>query len=66
MDLVLFEFEHGPNGDILVQKAPTCTIQNQAESVFELFGGKKEDIKVIGIRRGEIVYEMLLTKEECS
>lgn len=48
VDLVLFAFEHGQNGDILVQKAPACTIQTQAEAVCELFGGKKEDIKVIG------------------
>ena len=57
VDLVLFAFEHGENGDILVQKAPACTIQTQAEAVCELFGGKKEDIKVIGIRHGEKMYE---------
>ena len=66
VDLVLFAFEHGTNGDILVQKAPACTIQTQAEAVCELFGGKKEDIKVIGIRHGEKMYETLLTKEECA
>ncbi len=66
VDLVLFAFENGQNGDILVQKAPACTIQTQAEAVCELFGGKKEDIKVIGIRHGEKMYETLLTKEECS
>lgn len=66
VDLVLFAFEHGQNGDILVQKAPACTIQTQAEAVCELFGGKKEEIKVIGIRHGEKMYETLLTKEECS
>ena len=66
VDLVLFAFEHGENGDILVQKAPACTIQTQAEAVCELFGGKKEDIKVIGIRHGEKMYETLLTNEECS
>ena len=66
VDLVLFAFEHGENGDILVQKAPACTIQTQAEAVCELFGGKKEDIKVIGIRHGEKMYETLLTKEECA
>ena len=64
VDLVLFAFEHGQNGDILVQKAPACTIQTQAEAVCELFGGKKEDIKVIGIRHGEKMYETLLTNEE--
>lgn len=66
VDLVLFAFEHGENGDILVQKAPACTIQTQAEAVCELFGGKKEEIRVIGIRHGEKMYETLLTNEECS
>ena len=66
VDLVLFAFEHGQNGDILVQKAPACTIQTQAEAVCELFGGKKEEIRVIGIRHGEKMYETLLTNEECA
>lgn len=66
VDLVLFAFEHGEPGDILVQKAPACTIQTQAEAVCELFDGKKEDIKVIGIRHGEKMYETLLTNEECA
>ncbi len=66
VDLVLFAFEHGSNGDFLVQKAPACTIQTPAEAVCELFGGKKEDIKVIGIRHGEKMYETLLTKEEAA
>ena len=66
VDLVLFAFEHGTSGDILVQKAPACTIQTQAEAVCELFGGNKKDIKVIGIRHGEKMYETLLTNEECA
>lgn len=66
VDLVLFAFEHGENGDLLIQKAPACTIQTQAEAVCELFGGKKEDIKIIGIRHGEKMYETLLTNEECA
>lgn len=66
VDLVLFAFEHGENGDLLIKKAPACTIQTQAEAVCELFGGKKEDIKVIGIRHGEKMYETLLTNEECA
>lgn len=66
VDLVLFAFENGQNGDILVQKAPACTIQTQAEAVCDLFGGKKEDIKIIGIRHGEKMYETLLTNEECA
>ena len=66
VDLVLFAFENGENGDLLIQKAPACTIQTQAEAVCELFGGRKEDIKVIGIRHGEKLYETLLTNEECA
>ncbi|HCH74686.1 MAG TPA: UDP-glucose 4-epimerase [Clostridiales bacterium] len=66
VDLVLFAFEHGKNGDLLIQKAPACTIRTQAEAVCELFGGNKEEIKVIGIRHGEKMYETLLTKEECA
>ena len=71
VDLVLFAFEHGQNGDILVQKAPACTIQTQAEAVKELFmhqapEGSEPEIKVIGIRHGEKMYETLLTNEECA
>ncbi|MBR4295693.1 MAG: polysaccharide biosynthesis protein [Clostridia bacterium] len=65
VDLVLFAFEHGINGDILVQKAPACTIETLAKAVIELFDPKAE-IKVIGIRHGEKLYETLLTNEECS
>ena len=94
VDLVLFAFEHGNNGDILVQKAPACTIQTQAEAVRELFKHQyrsairansdsvananpdvianakakadEPEIKVIGIRHGEKMYETLLTNEECA
>ena len=81
VDLVLFAFEHGQNGDILVQKAPACTIQTQAEAVVELFkdqygrslkpgtlkpGTANPEIRVIGIRHGEKMYETLLTNEECA
>lgn len=66
VDLVLFAFEHGENGDLLIQKAPACTIKTQAEAVCELFGGDKESIKIIGIRHGEKMYETLLTNEECE
>ena len=65
VDLVLFAFEHGVSGDILVQKAPACTIKILAQAVKELFGSK-DDIKVIGIRHGEKRYETLLTNEECT
>ena len=76
VDLVLFAFEHGQNGDILVQKAPACTIQTQAEAIRELFkhqspsfkegAGEGPEIKIIGIRHGEKMYETLLTNEECA
>lgn len=65
VDLVLFAFEHGESGDILVEKAPACTIQVLAEAVKELFCPKAE-IKVIGIRHGEKMFETLLTNEECA
>ena len=98
VDLVLFAFENGENGDILVQKAPACTIQTQAEAVVELFkhqfrsafpphsvparqpvlaghsapdrhsglDPESPEIRVIGIRHGEKMYETLLTKEEAA
>ncbi|MDD3416772.1 MAG: polysaccharide biosynthesis protein, partial [Lachnospiraceae bacterium] len=66
VDLVLFAFENGVNGDILVQKAPACSIGLQSEAVCEMFGSNKENIKVIGIRHGEKMYETLLTNEECE
>lgn len=65
VDLVLFAFENGESGDILVQKAPACTIEVLAQAVKELFAPDSE-IKVIGIRHGEKMYETLLTNEECA
>ena len=65
VDLVLFAFENGVSGDILVQKAPACTIEVLAKAVTELFKSDTE-IKVIGIRHGEKMYETLLTNEECA
>ncbi len=65
VDLVLFAFQNGVSGDILVQKAPACTIGVLAQAVKELFDSK-DDIKVIGIRHGEKMYETLLTNEECA
>ncbi len=65
VDLVLFAFENGVSGDILVQKAPACTIETLAKAVTELFPSNTE-IKVIGIRHGEKMYETLLTNEECA
>lgn len=66
VELVLFAFENGSSGDIFVQKAPACTIETQAKAVIQLFGGREEDIKIIGIRHGEKMYETLLTNEECA
>ena len=65
VDLVLFAFENGVSGDILVQKAPACTIETLAKAVIGLFKPDHE-IKVIGIRHGEKMYETLLTNEECA
>lgn len=65
VELVLFAFEHAENGDIMVQKAPACTIEVLAKAVRELFHADNE-IKIIGIRHGEKMYETLLTNEECA
>ena len=65
VELVLFAFQNAESGDIMVQKAPACTIEVLAQAVSELFGAKNE-IKVIGIRHGEKMYETLLTNEECA
>ncbi|RHO53037.1 NAD-dependent epimerase/dehydratase family protein, partial [Eubacterium sp. AM05-23] len=65
VELVLFAFEHAENGDIMVQKAPACTIEVLAQAVRELFHAHNE-IKIIGIRHGEKMYETLLTNEECA
>ena len=64
VELVLFAFEHAETGDIMVQKAPACTIGTLAEAVRQLFKADNE-IKYIGIRHGEKMYETLLTDEEC-
>ena len=65
VELVLFAFEHAESGDIMVQKAPACTIAVLAQAVKELFHAENE-VKVIGIRHGEKMYETLLTNEECA
>ena len=65
VDLVMFAFQNGVSGDILVQKAPACTIETLAKAVTGLFAPDHE-IKVIGIRHGEKMYETLLTNEECA
>ncbi|MCR5222963.1 MAG: polysaccharide biosynthesis protein [Lachnospiraceae bacterium] len=65
VELVLFAFEHANAGDIMVQKAPACTIGVLAQAVKELFHADNEE-KIIGIRHGEKMYETLLTNEECA
>lgn len=65
VELVIFAFQNADSGDIMVQKAPACTIEVQAQAVKELFHSDDE-IKVIGIRHGEKMYETLLTNEECA
>lgn len=65
VDLVLFAFKNGQNGDILVKKAEATTISVLAEAVKSLFNYNKKD-RIIGIRHGEKMYETLLTNEECT
>ena len=67
VELVLFAFQNAESGDIMVQKAPACTIETLACAVKELFDPEnKIEIKTIGIRHGEKIYETLLTNEECA
>ena len=65
VELVVYAFQNAESGDIMVQKAPACTIGVLAQAVKELFHAENE-IKVIGIRHGEKMYETLLTNEECA
>ena len=65
VELVVFAFKNANSGDIMVQKAPACTIEVLAKAVKELFCVDNE-IKIIGIRHGEKMYETLLTNEECA
>ena len=64
VDLVLFAFENGQSGDIFVQKAPAATIELLAHTVKKIIGGPNHEVKTIGTRHGEKLYETLLTKEE--
>ena len=66
VELVLFAFEHAHSGDILVKKAPACTIGVLAQAVKELFHAPDHPVRIIGIRHGEKMYETLLTNEECT
>jgi UDP-glucose 4-epimerase len=64
VELVLFAFEHGVNGDIFVQKAPACTIDLLAKTLTKLLNNPEHKISIIGTRHGEKLYEALLTREE--
>ena len=66
VDLVLYAFEHGENGDIFVQKAPAATIKVLAEALTELLGKPNYPINIIGTRHGEKAYEALLSREEMA
>lgn len=66
VDLVLYAFEHGQNGDIFVQKAPAATVETLAKALSELLGQPGHPIRVIGSRHGEKLYEALLSKEEMA
>lgn len=65
VELVIFAFKNAESGDIMVQKAPACTIEVLAQAIKELFGVESET-NIIGIRHGEKMYETLLTNEECA
>ncbi|WP_427113989.1 polysaccharide biosynthesis protein [Megasphaera sueciensis] len=65
VELVIYAFEHAHSGDLMVQKSPASTISDLAQAVKELFHADNE-IKIIGIRHGEKMYETLLTNEECA
>ena len=64
VDLVLFAFEHGKSGEIFVQKSPAATIETLAYALTELLGKPEHEVRVIGTRHGEKLYEALLSREE--
>ncbi|MEG0858018.1 MAG: polysaccharide biosynthesis protein [Pseudomonas sp.] len=66
VDLVLYAFEHGNNGDLFVQKAPAATVETLAKALTEMLGKPKHPIQVIGTRHGEKLYEALLSREEMA
>ena len=66
VDLVLYAFEHGNNGDIFVQKAPAATVQVLAQAVLGLMGKPDHSVQTIGTRHGEKLYEALLSREEMA
>lgn len=66
VDLVLYAFEHGNNGDIFVQKAPAATVQTLTQAILELMGKAEHPVHVMGTRHGEKLYEALLSREEMA
>jgi len=66
VDLVLFAFEHGQNGDLFVQKAPAATVHTLAQALTSLVGKPEHPIQIIGTRHGEKLYEALLSREEMA
>jgi len=66
VDLVLYAFKHGNNGDIFVQKAPAATVQTLAQAILDLMGRKDHPVHVMGTRHGEKLYEALLSREEMA
>lgn len=66
VDLVLYAFAHGNNGDIFVQKAPAATVEVLAKAILELMGEPNHPIQIIGTRHGEKLYEALLSREEMA
>ena len=66
VELVIYAFQHGANGDIFVQKAPASTVETLAQALRELLGRPEHEIRVIGTRHGEKLYETLLSREEMS
>jgi UDP-glucose 4-epimerase len=66
VELVLYAFQHGSNGDLFVQKAPAATIQTLTEAILQLMGRPMHTVKIIGTRHGEKLYEALLSREEMA
>ena len=64
VDLVLFAFKNGHNGDLFIQKSPAATIELLTNTIKNLFNRPKHEVKIIGTRHGEKLYEVLMTKEE--
>jgi len=66
VELVLYAFEHGSNGDIFVQKAPAATVEVLTQAILEIMGKPDHEVRSIGTRHGEKLYEALLSREEMA